>query len=142
MAEFEALVQRIHQAGIKVLVDFVPHHVARGYHSVVKPQLDFGVGDDRATFFARDNHFFYLPGTQLTLTRPSGWNPPGMLFDGEYPPEDGSPGHTPKATGDNCASASPAEGNWYETVKLNYGFNFQNGVKDFTPRPRTWDLMD
>jgi glycosidase len=142
MAEFEALVQRIHQAGMKVLIDFVPNHVARGYHSVVHPQLDFGLGDDQTAFFARDNHFFYLPGTHLTLRHPSGWAPPGVVFTGKFPPEDGSPGHTPKVTGDNCASATPGEGNWYETVKLNYGFNFQNGVKDFTPRPRTWDLVD
>jgi glycosidase len=142
MAEFEALVQRIHQAGMKVLLDLVPNHVARGYHSVVKPQQDFGLGDNQAQFFARDNHFFYLPGTKLTLNHPSGWNPPGVVFDGQFAPEDGSPGHTPKVTGDNCARASPSTNNWYETVKLNYGFNFQNGVKDFTPRPRTWDLVD
>ena len=61
MAEFEALVQRVHQASMKVLLDFVPNHVARGYHSVVKPRLDFGSGDDQAKFFAQDNHFFYLP---------------------------------------------------------------------------------
>jgi glycosidase len=68
MAEFEALIQRVHQAGMKVLLDFVPNHVARGYHSVVKPELDFGLGDNQMLFFARNNHFFYLPGRQLTLT--------------------------------------------------------------------------
>ena len=142
MAEFEALVLRVHQAGLKVLLDFVPNHVARGYHSVVKPQLDFGLGDDQTKTFDRDNHFFYLPNTQLALTHPSGWDPAGVAFDGKYAPEDGGPGRTPKVTGDNCATANPSVNNWYETVKLNYGFDFTNGTKHFTPRPRTWDLMD
>jgi glycosidase len=142
MAEFDALVRRVQEAGLKVLLDFVPNHVARGYHSVVEPQLDFGLGDDQSKFFDRDNHFFYLPGTKLSLTHYAGWNPPGVVFDGKFAPEDGGPGRTPKVTGDNCASASPSESNWYETVKLDYGFDFTNGTKDFTPRPRTWTLMD
>ena len=144
MTEFEALVGRIHQAGMKVLIDLVPNHVARGYHSIVKPQLDLGVGDDQTKFFAPDNSFFYLvnpPNQALQLSRPSYWNPSGYAFDGKFPPEDGSPGHVPKASGDNCATASPSKDNWYETVKLNYGFNFTDGTGDYTPRPRTWDFI-
>jgi glycosidase len=142
MADFEALVKRVHAAGLKVLLDFIPNHVARGYRSVVRPEEDFGNGDDQSRFFAKDNHFYYLPGTQLTLSHFYGWNPPGVTFDGKFLPEDGSPGRTPKVTGDNCASASPGVNNWYETVKLNYGFNFQNGATAFTPPPRTWGLVD
>ncbi len=142
MAEFEALVGRVHAAGMKVLLDFVPNHVARGYHSAVKPELAFGTGDDPTQFFARDNHFYYLPGKTLTLTHDAAWQPAGVVFDGKFAPEDGGPGRTPKVTGDNFAGAAPDATRWYETVKLNYGFNFTNGVKDFTPRPRTWDLMD
>ena len=37
MEEFEALIERTHQAGMKVVMDFVPNHVAREYHSVCKP---------------------------------------------------------------------------------------------------------
>ncbi|HJT76261.1 MAG TPA: alpha-amylase family glycosyl hydrolase, partial [Gemmataceae bacterium] len=105
LAEFDALVGRAHAAGLKVLLDFVPNHVARGYHSVVRPDLDFGAGDDQTQFFNRDNHFFYLtdpPGQALRLSRPPSWNPPGFVFDGLYPPEDGGPGHVPRASGDNC----------------------------------------
>ncbi|HKM53716.1 MAG TPA: alpha-amylase family glycosyl hydrolase [Isosphaeraceae bacterium] len=145
MTEFDVLVGRIHQAGMKVLIDLVPNHVARGYQSVVKPGLDFGVGDDQSRFFARDNSFFYLvnpPNQSLQLSRPSHWNPPGYAFDGKFPPEDGSPGHVPKASGDNCTAASPTKDNWYETVKLNYGFNFADGTGDYAPRPRTWDCVD
>ena len=96
MAEFEALVQRIHQAGMKLIIDFVPNHVARGHHSVVQPQLDFGIGDDQTKFFTRDNHFYYLPGTQLTLPHPSTWNPPGTCSTASFRPEDGTPGTRPR----------------------------------------------
>jgi glycosidase len=135
-------VRRAHAAGLKVILDFVPNHVARGYHSILRPDLDFGTGDDQTRFFTRYNHFFYLPGTQLRLRHPPGWDPPGVKFDGFFPPEDGSPGRTPKASGSNCARPDPAEWEWYETVKLNYGFNFLDGRREFEPRPRTWGLMD
>ena len=38
MAEFEALLGRIHKAGMKVIIDFVPNHVARQYHSDSRPE--------------------------------------------------------------------------------------------------------
>ena len=37
MREFESLVKRTHDAGMKVIVDFVPNHVARNYKSDAKP---------------------------------------------------------------------------------------------------------
>ena len=93
-------------------------------------------------FFARDNSFFYLPGQSLRLAHPPAWNPPGVTFDNRFEPEDGGPGRTPKVTGDNCATASPGVNNWYETIKLNYGYNFLDGQSQFQPRPRTWERMD
>lgn len=72
------------------------------------------------------------------MSRPPAWNPPGVVFDGE----DGGPGQTPKATGDNGTSSSPDCLQWCETVKLNYGYNFVDQTSGYTPRPRTWDLMD
>jgi glycosidase len=143
--EFDALVARVHAAGLKVVIDLVPNHVARGYHSVVKPALDFGTGDETTKFFARDNHYFYLvdpPHQALRLSRPPHWNPAGFVFDGAFPPEDGGPGRPPKASGDNCFFANPSKDNWYETVKLNYGFNFADGTSDFSTRPRSWDVVD
>ncbi|MBV8900715.1 MAG: alpha-amylase [Verrucomicrobia bacterium] len=143
--EFAALVGRIHGTGLKVMLDFVSNHVARGYHSVVKPDFDFGIGDDMNRFFAHDNHFFYLvqpPGQRLRLSRPAYWNPAGVNFDGAFAPEDGSPGHPPRATGNNVTSSSPAAGDWYETIKLNYGYNFVDQTGHYDPRPRTWDAVD
>ncbi|HEV7479525.1 MAG TPA: alpha-amylase family glycosyl hydrolase [Roseiarcus sp.] len=145
LAEFEALVARLHAAQLKVLIDLVPNHVARSYHSVIRPDLDFGAGDDTTRFFARDNSFFYLvdpPGRRTVITRPRSWNPPGVVFDGLVPTEDGAPGRPPKATGDNMTSPEVGPDRWYETVKLNYGFNFDNLATEYEPRPRTWTLMN
>ena len=38
MAEFEALVERTHKAGLKAIIDFVPNHLARTYNSDSLPQ--------------------------------------------------------------------------------------------------------
>ena len=32
-------------AGLKVVIDFVPNHVARSYASDIRPELAFGVND-------------------------------------------------------------------------------------------------
>lgn len=142
MAEFEALVARIHAAGLKVMIDLVPNHVARGYGSVVKPEMDFGANDDKTVFFDQQNNFFYLPepaGQTLTLQKPADWNPAGVTFDGAFEPEDGGPGRVPRATGNNVTSPTPGATDWYETVKLNYGFNFaEPGQSSYDPIPDTW----
>ena len=39
MAEFEDLVKRTHEAGLGVILDFVPNHVARQYKSVCSPKV-------------------------------------------------------------------------------------------------------
>lgn len=145
MAEFEALLARIHRAGLKVLIDFVPNHVARSYESIVRPDLNFGDDDDQSQFFARDNSFYYLPGKQLHLSHPASWTPEGVEFDNRFEREDGSPGRVPKATGDawkNWLTASPDENEWYESIKLNYGLNFMQDVSHFDPPPRSWLIMD
>src|SRR5690606_17101419 len=53
MQEFEQLVSRTHANGLKVLIDFVPNHVARRYHSDAKPECvkDLGDGDDTSKAF-------------------------------------------------------------------------------------------
>jgi glycosidase len=144
MAEFEALVGRLHAAGLRVLIDLVPNHVARGYGSVVRPELDFGAGDDASVFFSPQNDFFYLAaGEPLVLSRPPGWSPPGVEFDGRFGREDGGPGRVARVTGNNVVSARPAATDWYETVKLNYGFQFaEPAASSYHPAPRTWQKVD
>jgi len=142
LEEFDDLVDRLHAAGLVVLIDLVPNHVARSYGSVVQPATDFGAGDDQSAFFDPDNNFFYLAGQSLALTKPPGWNPPGVVFDGVFGPEDGTPGATPKVTGNNQATATPSETDWYETIKLNWGLDFTTGSSSYNPRPDTWTKMD
>ena len=67
MDEFEALVKRTHNAGMKVIIDFIPNHVSRQYHSDVKPTgiEDLGEGDDSTQQFSPSNNFYYIPRQQF-----------------------------------------------------------------------------
>ncbi|MBO4450984.1 MAG: alpha-amylase [Bacteroidaceae bacterium] len=114
MKEFEALVSRTHRAGLKMIIDFVPNHVARQYGSDAKPMgvADLGENDDRETVFSPQNNFYYLPGQKLDI---SDIADEGAEYD-EYPA---------KVTGNDCFTARPSKNDWYETVKLNYGINPQ-----------------
>lgn len=147
LQEFDALVARIHAAGLKVVIDLVPNHVARSYDSVVNPAMNFGSTDDKTEFFKPEtNNFFYLvdpPGQALSLSRPASFNPVGVTFDGQFEPENGVGTNIPKVTGDNVTSASPSETSWYETIKLNYGHNFADpGTSSYDPIPDTWNKVD
>ena len=144
MDEFEKLISRIHKANLKAVIDFVPNHVARSYQSLNKAS-NLGHEDEQSRFFSPQNNFYYLvdpTGQCLHLTHPAHWNPDGFVFDGRFPNEDGSPGKTPKVTGNNVANSSPPVDAWYEVIKLNYGFNFIDGSRHYEPIPRTWHHMD
>ena len=75
MDEFEELVRRTHEAGLKVIIDFVPNHVARDYGKVSphlrladgKEPAYLGEGDDRSVHWKEENDFFYYPGESLSL---------------------------------------------------------------------------
>ena len=134
MKEFEALVRRTHKAGLKMLIDFVPNHVARSYHSDTKPARvkDLGEGDDTAKGFSPQNNFYYLPG-QMFSTENFEEDRAANVPYREYPA---------KVTGNNCFSPRPGRNDWYETVKLNYGVDFYaGGTAHFDPVPDTWDKM-
>jgi glycosidase len=148
LAEFEALVKRVHAAGLKVLIDLVPNHVSRSYSSDAS-SFDFGRGDDQTQFFDPNNNFYYLvdpPGRALELPRPGHWHPPGVEFSGRFAREDGRPGRAAKATGGDdygkVTDTRPGENLWYETIKLNYGFNFAEQRGYYDPPPRTWTMID
>lgn len=121
MLEFEQLIKRTHEAGLKVIIDFVPNHVARDYGKTSSsdghPML--GENDDRDVHWKEDNDFFYYPGEALRLPTPC---PLGMEPYMEMPA---------MATGNNCYSPEPGINDWYETVKINYGDN----------HTATWDRM-
>lgn len=135
MSEFQALVNRTHKNGLKVLIDFVPNHVARQYKSDARPAgvKDFGETDDPNTIFKASNNFYYLPGKAFKV--PDGVNPP-VLGKGEYLE------NPAKATGNDVFGATPSINDWYETIKLNYGVNYLNNRSlHFNPIPDTWLKM-
>lgn len=151
LAEFKALLARMHAHGLRAIIDFVPNHVARSYESKVMPELTFGAKDDRAKFFEPANNFFHLHGSPLQL--PS-WkdgvpvSPTCKVLgncDGRF---DGERDHA-RVTGNNVASAAPGLHDWYETVKLNYGYDFTSRAREYPhgeqrekPIPNTWTKMD
>lgn len=164
LQEFQDTIVRIHEAGMKVLIDFVPNHVARSYRSNIRPDLSFGADDKKDYYFHPDNNFFWL----TPEAKPSGQGPPLRLptvdengkptcptskvakapSDGLFEPERAHG----RVTGNNLASWQPDSGSWYETVKLNYGFDFQDKSKSTRayphgdqrelPIPDTWQKMD
>ena len=129
MAEFEALVQRTHKAGLKCLIDFVPNHVARDYASDAKPSgvSDFGQNDDRSIPFSAQNNFYYFPGQDFVS--------PVVDLDVQYVERPA------RVSGNDAFTAAPAITDWCETVKLNYGIDYQNGGSFFDPIPDTWFKM-
>jgi glycosidase len=138
--EFKQLVSRTHAAGMQVVIDFVPNHVARKYVSDARPSVveDFGASDDQTLAFSANNNFYYLPGKSFEV--PAGYEPiPGHKFitkDGKFDE------HPAKVTGNDKFDASPSQFDWFETVKLNYGVDIENGrTKHFEPIPDTWHKM-
>ena len=133
MQEFEALVERTQKAGLKLIIDFVPNHVARQYHSICKPQgvKDLGEEDNPQNGFDPQNNFYYCPGQRF--------HPYFDLYHGETEEYHEEPA---KATGNDCFHNAPGMNDWYETVKLNYGVDYYaGGVGHFNPIPNTWDKM-
>lgn len=113
MAEFEDLVRRTHEAGLKVIIDFVPNHVARDYgkHSP-EPIINgidanghpvLGANDDKSVHWTAENDFYYYPGQHLRLPVK------GSSYK-EYPA---------KASG-NCFTAEPGINDWFDTIRINY----------------------
>ncbi len=131
MNEFKELVDRTHRNSLKMIIDFVPNHVARQYHSNIFPLEADNLGglDNTVVAFDQQNNFYYIPG--------QGFAPHIDLGSGkdqyvEYPA---------KATGNDCFNAFPGKNDWYETIKLNYGIDYSTGRKYFEPIPDTWDKM-
>ena len=121
MSEFEALVERTHAKGMKVLIDFVPNHVSRDYGKVnpLPGHPVLGADDDKTVHWKESNDFFYYPGESLILPTAC---PEGIAPYSETPA---------MATGNNCYNPCPGINDWYETVKINY----------YDWHTSTWDKM-
>ena len=141
MTEYEALIQRSHNNGLKVIMDLVPNHVARTYASDVKPAgvHDIGQNDDKSKAFSTQNDFYYILGQPFVV--PSGYNPGGDEFKSAL--KDGKFDENPaKATGNDVFSSSPSINDWFETIKLNYGIDYQGGHSlHFDPVPPLWNKI-
>ncbi len=141
MREFDQLIDRTHAQELKVIIDFVPNHVARAYKSDAKPPgiQDIGEGDDLSISFKPSNNFYYLPGQ--SFQSPKDYN---SLGTESFPTKDKKFEETPaKLTGNTEEfTASPGINDWFEAVKLNYGVDIQGGRKTyFDPIPSTWIKM-
>ncbi len=132
MREFENFVTRVHHVGLQLVLDFVPNHVARQYHSDAAPigVHDLGSGDDKGMFFSPHNNFYYITNEEFHPTDVDLGNGDNRYH--EFPA---------RATGNDCFTASPSRNDWYETVKLNYGIDPWNGSRHFEPIPSTWHKM-
>lgn len=135
MKEWTELIDRTHEVGMKVIMDFVPNHVAREYHSIMKPQgvRDLGEDDNTNMHFSPRNNFYYCPGEHLDLSNIP-IDPDSDSYD-EFPA---------KCTGNDRFDSHPQPNDWYETVKLNYGVDYTDAggrSYHFDPIPNTWLKM-
>lgn len=134
LTEWLMLVERTHHEGLKVVMDFVPNHVAREYKSITHPVgvRDLGQDDDNRLHFSIYNNFYYCPG---------------VPFKGPVPTAEGEEPYVEdpaKCTGNDRFDNCPGLNDWYETVKLNYGVDYCDyGGRSchFDPVPDTWKKM-
>ena len=109
MEEFHKLVERTHAAGLKVIIDFVPNHVARNYgrfaaaHPAPTGMAALGESDDKSVHWKDSNDFFYYPGIPLAL-----------------PIQNQTYMEMPAMASGNSYTSSPGVNDWYDTIKLNY----------------------
>lgn len=129
--EFRALVGRTHSEGLKVIIDFIPNHVARHYKSDNRPDgtFDFGQNDEKDLFFVGHNNFYYLGHVEY-----------GCNIDARDCADAPYTEQPLRATGNDCFGA-PSHNDWYDTVKLNYGIDYRTGNRCFCPIPDTWVKM-
>ena len=142
LQEFEALIERTHNAGLKLIIDIVPNHVARNYQSLTNPKgiNDFGAEDDTSVQYHVNNNFYYNPGQAFQVPDwKNGYQPLGgenhPLADGKF---DENPA---KWTGNGSRASKPDMNDWYETVKVNYGIA-PDGQKDFDELPAGFENED
>ena len=142
LEEFEALIERSHKNGLKVIIDIVPNHVARNYQSLTNPEgvTDFGAEDNKTVVYDVNNNFYYSPNNAFEV--------PDFLND--YLPLGGEKNvlsdkkfneNPAKWTGNGSRSPKPSFYDWYETVKVNYGVS-PEGKKDFNELPIGFENED
>ena len=138
LEEFEALIDRTHKNGLKVIIDIVPNHIARKYEGKSNPKgvRDFGADDNTSVEYDKNNNFYYIPGQAFQVPTSDSYKPlngeKNLLIDGKF---DENPA---KWTGNGSRLVKPDNNDWYETVKINYGIR-PDGSKDFPELPAGYD---
>ncbi|MFA0112301.1 alpha-amylase family protein [Vibrio sp. 10N.261.46.E11] len=142
LQEFEALIKRSHDNGLKVIIDIVPNHIARNYQGLNNPEgvRDFGDQDDTTVEYHRNNNFYYIPDSTFELPE---IEPAFIPLGGEQHPNLASPflESPAKWTGNGSRLSKPNFDDWYETVKINYGVR-PDGSKDFPGLPNDYAMHD
>jgi glycosidase len=142
LEEFEVLIERTHKAGLKLLIDIVPNHVARNYEGKTNPEgiVDFGKNDDTSVVYDFNNNFYYNPGESFKVPV---WKDGYLPLGGEnHASVDGKFVEIPaKWTGNGSRLSQPNMDDWYETVKINYGES-PNGTKEFNELPAGFENED
>lgn len=141
LEEFSALIERTHEHDMKVIIDIVPNHVARDYHSIAKPNgvKDFGEDDDTSKAYAKNNNFYYVPGESFKVPTSDSYQ---VLGGNKHPLADGQFNEIPaKWTGNGARAPKPDINDWYETVKVNYGVK-PDGSLDFPTLPKSLENQD
>ncbi len=142
LEEFEALIDRTHRIGLKVLIDIVPNHIARKYQGITNPKgvSDFGANDNKNVEYAKNNNFYYIPGQDFKVPI---WQNDYKPLGGEINPlSDGKFEEKPaKWTGNGSRLVQPDANDWYETVKINFGIK-PDGSKDFEELPKEFASKD
>ncbi|MEZ9597429.1 alpha-amylase family protein [Vibrio sp. 10N.286.46.A8] len=142
LQEFEALIKRSHENGLKVIIDIVPNHIARNYQGLNNPEgvRDFGDQDDTTVEYHRNNNFYYIPDSTFELPE---IEPAFIPLGGEQHPNLASPfiESPAKWTGNGSRLSKPNFDDWYETVKINYGVR-PDGSKDFPELPDDYAMRD
>jgi glycosidase len=143
LADFEALIERAHAVGLRVMIDFVANHTARKHRTDVgcKAHLDFGVGDRTDRRFDPDNNYYYIEGSSFVPPTRADQGGLDGVFDSDFFLPGVQLEAPARVTGNDVVSASPSSRDWFETAKLNYGFDLAARTAHYTPRPRTWTQM-
>ncbi|PIA82320.1 alpha-amylase [Gaetbulibacter sp. 4G1] len=139
LEEFKALIERSHDTGLKVIIDIVPNHIARNYQGLTNPKgvEDFGATDDKSVVYHVNNNFYYNPKEAFKV--PIWEHDYSPLGKENHPLADGKFEEFPaKWTGNGSRLSQPNMGDWYETVKINYGIS-PDGRKDFDTLPNGFE---
>lgn len=139
LEEFKTLIERSHETGLKVIIDIVPNHIARNYQGLTNPKgvEDFGATDDKSVVYHVNNNFYYNPKEAFKV--PIWEHDYSPLGKENHPLADGKFEEFPaKWTGNGSRLSQPNMGDWYETVKINYGIS-PDGRKDFDTLPNGFE---